>query len=334
MSKRANPLLLGTFVILGLVLLAAGLIFFGSGRFFQQSDTFLLYFRESVNGLESGAPVKFKGVKIGRVKEIRIRYDQPETSDAIPVFIEIFSQHITQTLGVKDLQLSDKKTLRKQINMGMRAKMQSQSYVTGKLFVELDYYPDISAKLTQKGDKYLEIPTVSSNLAAMMNSATQLLASVNEVDFQAISKELTGALRGLRIALDELNFKQLNDNILSASKGLDELVNSPHVQSSLENVEGISEELLQLTRKLKEDISPLSKQMRDSLSTIEEAMQDVQQTISPRSSSRIQLEKTLKEFERAARSLRILSESLERHPSSLLRGKPPKTPEESSNKEK
>lgn len=322
MSKQAKPALIGAFVLGGLICFIGALIFLGSGRLFRQNETFILYFNESVNGLSIGAPVKFKGVEIGRVQDIRIQHNQPADSDAIPVFIEVDTQKLKNRLGVTDLDLADPDHLKAQIRLGLRAKLQAQSYVTGMLFIELDYFPREPIRLVQSDPELPEIPTVSSQVQEIMNSVMEMLASIQQVDFAGISEELKGALAGLRKGLEALDFAALNDNLIGASGGVNDLVNSDALKNSLKNIENFTHELLDLTSQVKTEFVPLTAQMRDSLAVVETAMTDVQKTLRPESSLRVQLETTLREFARAAAAMRTLTEYLERNPSALVRGKP------------
>lgn len=322
MSQRANPALIGTFVLAGTAACIAALIFFGSGLVFQRKETFLMYFSESVNGLDIGAPVKFKGVTIGRVKDIRIQYDQPLESDAIPVFVEIYTDTLKNRLGVTNLNLADSGQLQDQIRLGLRAKLEMQSYVTGLLYVEFDYYEDAPADFVQQSDYYPEIPTLSSNSQAIMTSVMQMLADINEVDFSGISNELKLSLRQLRGSLESVEFEQLGENIMRATEGLDKLVNAPELKQSLTNVESITEQVLEIADEIRSEFSPLSRQMRSALATVEDAMRELRQSVRPESSLRVQMESTLREFKRTAEALRVLADYLERHPNAVITGKP------------
>ncbi len=327
MSKQAKPAVIGAFVLGGLVTFILAILFFGSGRMFIHKEIFLLYFNESVNGLNIGAPVKFKGVVIGSVTDIRIQYNQSESSDAIPVFIEVDTDRLRTRLGVKELDLSNPEHLKKQIRLGLRGKLEAQSYVTGMLYIELDYHPSENAVLVQKKqEEYLEIPTVTSNVQEIMRSVMEMLASINKIDYGGISTELKGTLRQVRLSLEKIDFAKLNENVISATDGLDEIIHSEEIRDTLANVAVMSENLREMSSSLKANIAPLSAQMRTSLEVVESAMTEVERAIRPESALRIQLETTLREFGRAAAAMRALTDYLERNPGSLVRGKA--TPEE------
>jgi paraquat-inducible protein B len=92
--KRANPAVIGGFVIGAVALLVIGLLVFGGAGWFVQRDTFIAYFPGSVKGLHVGAPVDFRGVTIGQVKEIRVLFDPRQLDARIPVIMELDATQI------------------------------------------------------------------------------------------------------------------------------------------------------------------------------------------------------------------------------------------------
>src|SRR3974390_3950016 len=89
MAKQASKMMIGIFLIIALFLLIASLVLFGSGKFFTKAQKFVLYFNESVKGLDVGSPVLFQGVAVGSVKSIEIIADPIKHQADIPVIIEI-----------------------------------------------------------------------------------------------------------------------------------------------------------------------------------------------------------------------------------------------------
>src|SRR5512143_2356762 len=105
MGKRANPAIVGAFVVGAIVLATVAVAVFGSGRFFKVTYPFIVYFTGDVNGLKEGAPVKFKGVEVGSVTKIMLNVSQvaPTAEKAeeirIPVIIELDPEHIESRGG-------------------------------------------------------------------------------------------------------------------------------------------------------------------------------------------------------------------------------------------
>ena len=103
MSKQANTKLIGGFVVGAIGLTVAGILLFGSGKFFSHEKPFVLFFNESVKGLSIGSPVDFKGVKVGEVTDIKIILDKKDLSLGIPVFIKIDPRKISYGASVNDM---------------------------------------------------------------------------------------------------------------------------------------------------------------------------------------------------------------------------------------
>ena len=88
MAKQANRMMIGGFVVLAVIIMAASLVVFGSGKFFKKTVKYVLYFDEPVKGLSVGAPVLFQGVQIGSVTSIILQVDPVKMQTQIPVLIE------------------------------------------------------------------------------------------------------------------------------------------------------------------------------------------------------------------------------------------------------
>ena len=216
MSKRANKTSIGVFVVGAVVLLVAAILVFGSGQLFKQSDKYVLFFDGSVKGLSEGAPVIFRGVKIGNVKDISLLYD-PKTKDVlIPVIIEV---ELGRVKGVPEKPGgSDYNFL---IQQGLRARLEIENFITGQLMLSLDFYPDKPAKMRGLIKGYPELPAlpISPDIFEVMqelpikdisddleNTVAGLNKLINE-DFYGIKdalQELTQAARSIRLLAEYL----------------------------------------------------------------------------------------------------------------------------------
>ena len=138
MSKKANPTLIGVFVVGALVLAVAGVLVFGRGNLFSEKRRYVLFFDESIKGLTVGAPVMFRGVPIGSVTGIKLCFDSQDMSMATPVFIETEPDRI-QRIGERPLasrileKRRQKEIMDRLIQKGLRAQLQTESLVTGRL---------------------------------------------------------------------------------------------------------------------------------------------------------------------------------------------------------
>jgi len=198
MSKKVNKTVIGIFVVGALILLMAAIVVFGSGELFKRTNKFVLYFDGTVKGLAIGAPVMFRGVSIGTVKDISLIYDSKAgTIMLLPVIVEIDDGRIKGAPSFGDLG-GDKKM----IALGLRAKLEVQSFLTGQLMISFDFYPDRPGKLRGIANRYPELPTLPTS------------PDIFEI-------------------MDELPIKEIAKNLEATSKGVNKLVNSSNLQGGL-----------------------------------------------------------------------------------------------------
>jgi paraquat-inducible protein B len=316
MNRKISPTLIGGFVAGALILLVIAVIAFGSGQLFRKTREFVLFFDSSVNGLRIGAPVKVRGVEIGAVKDIRFQLAEGTQMNKIPVIVEIDLDKLTSR-GAKAATAEDVKSFR-------------QVIVERGLRVGLDFFPGSPINLVQNTDhdhKYPEIPTMPSYLEQAQDTATKILAKLEEVDF-----------------------KGLLDSAKNAVDGVSRLVNSPAIESSLKSLERTMPkidqavvEIRKMTTGLDSNITVLSanlqqtsdaareamqqaalamKQTDAALKEAEAAMTNIRGISDPESVTFYEIDRSLREVSAAARSLRLLTNSVERNPRALIFGKP------------
>lgn len=216
MSRKANKTAIGVFVVGAAALLVIGVAAFGSGALFSQSDKYILFFNGSIKGLSVGAPVIFRGVKIGTVKEISLVYDSKTRDVLIPVVIDV---ELSRVKGVPEkLGYPDYAGL---INEGLQARLEIQNFITGQLMLSFDFYPDKPAKLRGITKAYPELPAlpISPDIFEVMQELPvkeisrdleQTVSGINKLvneGFYGIKnalQEFTQAARSLRLFLEYL----------------------------------------------------------------------------------------------------------------------------------
>lgn len=327
MSKRANPVLIGAFVLGALSLLVGLIIYLGTVNLFSKEEQFVVYFESSVNGLNVGAPVKFKGVPIGRVNDIRIRWNQDPLSSHIPVFITIDPKTVSDRLGV-ELDIGDEDVLRQQIRLGLRARMQIESLISGLLFIELDYYPDNPGNFHQNEYVLKEIPSVPGLLSDITETATQIVARLRRIDFEGTNNRLQRVLERVDQSLQELDTKSLSQSIQETSAVVRGVAQSGQIENTLSDLATLLSQLSALVDKADRRVDPLAEEMVAMLADLRQTFQSLRQTarnldgaLSPQSPILLEVRRTLVETSGAARALRELADYLERNPNSLLLGR-------------
>jgi paraquat-inducible protein B len=326
MNRRISPTLIGAFVIGAVALVVVSVIALGSGRLFRTTYQFVLYFQGSVNGLNVGAPVKYKGVEIGSVTDILLQLEEVEV-DRIPVIVELDARKIAGR-GFTGNLLVDPSELQTAIDRGLRGQLQMESFVTGVLYVALDLYPDNPSQFVQPpGSRYREIPTVPTELEQVQDEFSQAFTKLAKVDFNAMAIAMTQAFEGI----DRLtNSPALNASLRSLQQAMpkfdEALVNILQLAVTLDkNASDLSIDLQQTsaaTRKALAEIEIAVKQVGTTMREAEGTMISARAAIDPDSPFAYELTKSLREVSGAARSLRLLAGYLERNPRALIFGKP------------
>lgn len=346
MQYKANPTIIGLFV-LSAILLAIAAVFYlgGSGLSDQHKVKFILFFNGNVTGLQVGAPVTLRGVKVGQVEEMSITFESQTQRFDIPVIISIDLMKIGFTQGKPK---PGRELLDTLIEQGLRASLYQQSLVTGKMEVRLDFRPDTVVRLVDKANLYPEIPTTASNmeklasaleelpLDRMIRRVTEILEHIDKLvsrpEIPIMITDLASTMRRLdRITADlEKTVPQLT------SSGLEVVNESLAMAKDLhQDLAPITSEWTQLAIDSRTLVNSLDSQISHAVKNWNETMADGQsafQGVEASASSanelirkgsplQIELVKALRELSAAARSIRIMSEYLERHPEALLRGK-------------
>ena len=329
MSKKANPALIGAFVVGAILLVVGAVTIIGSGRLFRKTYEFVLYFEGSVSGLREGAPVKYKGVEIGTITNILLQLDEGAENNRVPVIIKLDANKISGSRGVGG-SLTDAAGLKAAIDRGLRGQLQTESIVTGVLFVALDLVPDSPAKFVQPpGSRYQEIPTIPTTLQKAQDILGKLVTKLDDIDFKELLTSVTDAVKNIEGLAK-------NKDLREAFAGVNRLVNKPELHAAIrsldETVRRISQAadgVQKVAGSLDRSVATLSVDLKETLTGVRDAVKQIQVTVAnvdgfvdPNSPTAYELTKALKELSGAARSLRLMADFLERDPRALLFGRP------------
>ncbi len=316
MASRANPRLVGAFVLVAVGLMVIALVVFGSGRLFRDSLTVVSFFDGSVSGLAPGAPVRFRGVEIGEVKEIRLNLEEGLVGDfSIPVIWELDIDKIRARGGVPRRNWEDPAVLDTLIHQnGLRARLGVESLVTGRLFLDLDVYPDREAVFVGGPDlPYPEVPTLQTEFREIQEQIEKILAVISAIEVEPFVDALTGTFSGVR---EFVSSDDMSRAIASVSEGVDEL------RGTLAEARSLMVSVDTTLAPLRTSHTAATDSAAATLGELRTTLESVRAVIEPGSPLTFQLEQALTDLASTARSLRSLAESLERNPSSLIRGKP------------
>ena len=318
MGKRVSPTVIGAFVVASFAILVMALIVVGSGRMFAKPIRFICMFQGNLNGLKVGAPVKVRGVQIGTVAAIelrllpsqgRIRSDIKELR--LPVLVDLDRSQLMarggtgaalETAGFEDL-----------VKRGLRAQLDTESLLTGLLYIDLDLHPGAPMNLAlEPGGPYPEIPTVKTDLAQLQERLTGALDKFEKIDFQGLVVSITDAANSIR-----------------------NLTGSPEIKATLESLKGTVANLNRavvsaraLLNNANATIGPLVADLRQTSDEADKTMKDtraalvgLQQTLDPNAPLAVRLNQALDSLTETSQSIGELTDYLQRNPGALVRGR-------------
>lgn len=338
MSERARPLHIGAFLLGGLALLVAAVFLISGGHWLERQDRVLMHFRGSTFGLQVGAPVVFRGVRVGTVRSIDLQYDAGPQDYAIAVGADLDHDALLRLRGPQSSADAAPAILDTLVQRGLTAQLGMQSLLTGQLYIDLDLRPHVTALRLNLGGREPEIPTSPT------------------------------AIQALKSQLEGLDVKKLVDDVASIAASAKSLVERPQLVETLDNVARISADIRQVTQHLDQRIALLTGSTQRTLQATRQSMDRaalaadriasaagrVDALLAPDSavmrSARTSLDElaatlaalrqqadgdselmrhadqAIQDVSRAATAVRDLSEMLERQPQALIRGRAPLSP--------
>lgn len=224
MTKQPNMKMIGIFITMGALALVAVFGYFLKSKFSSNETEVVMYFNESVKGLDVGSPVLFKGVKIGEVTNVQLDVNLNNMKFLTPVYAKIYNgkKLITGTNN-------EKETLSIFIDHGLRAQLSINSVITGQLLVELDMYPQTPIILHEEADEMNEIPTINSPFAEISKTlkvmpVAKIAQDVHHIT-HALNKELPPLLSKMNTTLTTVD-EILIQNKNNTAKMVEELGNA------------------------------------------------------------------------------------------------------------
>jgi len=329
MNKKINPALIGAFILASMAMAIVAVMYFGASSYGTDKTTSVAYFRTETSGLEVGAPVVLQGVKIGNVTGINVGYDP--TGNNIYVRVEFVTQRkaVIMPRNMRLEQEDDREKLTQSlIENGFRARLASQSIVTGKLMLELGFFP--GTELNLHTDDKLEIPTIPTTIEKLwqqlatidigkMGTGIESIVAgidklVNNVDLKVMEDEAVATLKSLQLAVDDFRLMVRNlDKEIAVLGG---------------NLNQASDGVTRLLNNLDAQVNPLMKEVHRTIRSADatldaatSALNEADGLLSENSVLRGEIMHALQNISDAARSLKGFADYLERHPEALLKGK-------------
>lgn len=329
MSHKVNAKAIGAFTILAVVLLVAGVLTFGSGDLFRTEYDVEMVFTGSVKGLNKGSAITFRGVRIGEVKEVNLDFE----GDGKDIIIRVVGALVQEENG----QFTSRKALYafldEQIKKGLRAQLVAQSFVTGQLQIQLEYFPGQLGYLKPNDNDSLDIPTVPTDFEIIGETVKTLARRVDQLPLVEIAERFMVATDSInRLANSEAlasSFVHLDQSLVELKALLKTVNEEKHrffseyyqtnqavrtMASNVSRVAGKGEDIIERGK-------VAIKEMRGAIAQTHKTLKIMEQSVEPGSELRTQVLRTLESVERSAEQFRQLGETLERNPEAVLQGK-------------
>jgi len=321
MSKKINTTSIGLFIVTGVVLGVTGLLLFSSSKMFSKTKELIVYFDDSLNGLNEGAPVKFRGVTVGSVKRVMVQFNQATNDYAMPVIIELEEKLLRERMPSSTYAFNES-AMAGRIKAGLRATLQTESLVTGVLYVGVDINPNASPPVFHQLETlYPELPTEPTKTQQLFNNLASL-------DIKSIQTNVNALLTKLDATVGQLKMADINDSVTNLLASVNRLVTSPDITNGLAALRPTLDQYRELGAKVTSKIDPLSDSITNSLAQADRALvqlrgagENLKSMLSPDSPVRNDLDQALEQLAGAAQSISSLVDFLKQHPNALITGR-------------
>lgn len=243
----------------------------------------LLYFNQSVRGLSPGAPVDFRGITIGEVKSIGVEFDRGEREFLMPVLINVYPDRLRRADGLPDTP--EQQAAQRERLSALIARGLRAQLRTGNLLTGQVY---VALDFFPK-EKLVKVDITKNPI--------EVPTVANSLD------ELQNQVQEIAIKLNKIPYEQISADLHKTMATLDKTLTAAET----------------MVTRINNDVTPeITAAMKDARKTLSTA----ERTLADDSPMQQDVRQTLRELTRAAGSIRVLTDYLERHPESLLRGKP------------
>ncbi|HBK07757.1 MAG TPA: MCE family protein [Acetobacteraceae bacterium] len=321
--KASTQAWVGAFVLGGIALALGAIILFGNLNLFNPSIKAAVVFQDSIAGLAVGAPVTFRGVRVGAVETIGIEFDPKTQTAYIPVTVRLTpSQPPRGKRGEYDPG-----DISELLKRGLRAELNLQSFVTGQSQIDLDFDPSSPAILHPDITSLPEIPVRQSTL----QRARQQLS---ELPLRELSENTVATLNSLRSLTERLNrdlpplvesLKATTDRTGQTAEATNQAIRDLQgkLATTLDAIGRVADTGTQQLQQRGGDLHLLLANSDRTMTQMRELVAQLKTMTSDRSASRANIESILRDLAAAAASLRGFASDVEHDPQLLLTGRKP-----------
>lgn len=329
MKTKISPAVIGAFVIGGFALLFLALISFGGVSFFSKPQRFVVLFNESVHGLDLGSPVKLRGVRVGRVVDLNLRYDARSGRSVVAVVCEIGKDAMTDGRGA-GIDVASREELQRLVDRGLRAQLGVLGLATGMLYVELDIVDpkEFPADKGATDGNYVVVPALPSAISAFQASASEILSKIKRIDFAGLSEEVKALVAQTRRQVAGIDVRGTVDQWKRTGAALEALASDPAIRRTLDELNAAAKDVRTAVARLDGQIEPAGREVTQTMAEVRRSLQafnaaadSVRGFMAAQSGVGADLGVTLGRLNEAADAVGRLADFIERNPNALLTGR-------------
>ena len=324
MSARTHPRLVGAFVLGAVALLLGAVLALSSGDWFERRERFSVYFPgSSVRGLNKGAAVTFRGIKVGEVAEVAaLATGQPSPAIQIEVVIEFKGQVVQAPPGVAlpFAGLSGPELAKEFTARGFRGRLMSQSLLTGQKYIDFEILPDEPARISGVRPRYPELPTTPTAMEKLGNKVEDFTSKLADLPLDQMLENLQKTLESARGLLES---PDLRGALAGARRTTEKLpATIEDVRSAVADARKLMETLDGETRETASQARETIRSAREALDRVDRTMATLESTLQGSDEARLRASETIAELDRTLKALRNLVDYVQTHPEAVVLGKP------------
>jgi paraquat-inducible protein B len=334
-KTKISPTVVGLFVLGALMLASIALFSFGGVNFFSKPERFIVYFDETIHGLDNGSPVKLRGVRIGRVVNMNVRAIPLEpgsggSRSVVAVVCELSRDVVADGQG-RAVDVSDRGELQRLIDEGLRAQLGVIGLATGLLYVELDFYDPARFPFAHRAgveSDYVEMPSVPSAIAEFQANLTEILNDMKRINFSRIAGEIEGLLVDTRRQVNAADLAAVSRDWAEAGRAVRALAESPETRALLANAASAAGRFDRVLADIEKSAGPGAEQLtlvleqaRGALGEFTATAAMVKRFVAAQQNIGDDASTAFTRLAEAAAAIERLADFLERNPAALLRGR-------------
>lgn len=311
MSARPHYFRIGLFVFAALLILTVGIVVFGAGQLFKPRVLIETYMPGTIQGIDVGSPLKFRGVPVGKVKNVSFvfnQYKEQTTSLDSGIYNYVYIEmEVTKRLFPGMFEADLQPMIEQSVEQGLRVRIEPAG-ITGLSFLNMDYLKgqkDPPIKITWK-PKHYYIPSAPSEINSMLDSLNNIMREIEKLNVKGISDNLVTLLENLNESVTGADLPRVSKDLITVLDNLNRSISEADIEGISRNAQAALLEIQKATTQLDAilgNVEPLTE-------------------INPE-----EIQETISNLQALSENLRALSSELRSYPSQLIFGPPPEKPD-------